>query len=258
MRFSTLFTPLLLALPVFSIDILLPLYLYPGQDASAWSDIFSTISTHPDANFQVIVNPNSGPGTSSFPTDTNYIAGIAKLNSYPNVQTVSYVYTLYGNRDAALVKADIDVYASWASYDGGADIAIGGIFFDEVSSEPTGEIYDYYAALAAHARTKIPAGKVVFNPGYRAPVQLFEYCDTMVEFEGSLASYTSEDILGQIPEGFEAKSAVIVHTTPPEGTDVGALIGEMVQKGLGAVYFGEDCCYKVFNKGLLEQMADSV
>ncbi|KAL8752954.1 MAG: hypothetical protein Q9184_005567 [Pyrenodesmia sp. 2 TL-2023] len=259
MKLHQVFTTLLLlALPVFSLDILLPLYLYPGPDASAWSDILSTISSHPNVNFQVVVNPNSGPGTSSFPTDANIIAGIVKLNSHPNVRTVGYVLTQHGTRDTALVKADVDVYASWASYtDAGADIAIGGIYFDEVSSETTSKNYDHYAALAAHAREKIPGGKVVFNPGYRAPVQLFEYCDTMVEFEDSLANYVSQGILGQIPAGFEGKSAVQVYDTP-EGTDVGALMGEMAGKGLGAVYFGEDCCYKVWNRGLLQRMADSV
>ncbi len=257
MKFPTILTPLLLAALPFSscIDVLLPLYLYPGESASAWSPIFSTIESHPGVNFEVVVNPNSGPGTSSFPTDANIINGIAKLNTYPNVHTVGYVLTQHRTRDPALVKADVDVYAKWASY-ADADIAIGGIYFDEVSSETTSANYDHYAALAAHAREKIPGGKVVYNPGYRAPVQLFESADLMVEFEDSLANYQSQGILGQIPAGFEGKSAVQVYDTP-EGTDVGALIGEMAQKGLGAVYFGEDCCYKVWNKGLLQKMADS-
>ncbi|KAL8728276.1 MAG: hypothetical protein Q9166_005517 [cf. Caloplaca sp. 2 TL-2023] len=257
MKFYTLLTPLLLAIPFSSsLNILLPLYLYPGPDASAWSDVFSTISSHPSVQFEVVVNPNSGPGTTSYPTDPNIIAGIAKLNSYPNVHTVGYVLTGHGSRDMATINADVDVYAKWASYED-ADIHIGGIYLDEVSSEATSANYAYYQSVAAHARSSIPASHVVFNPGYRAPQQLFAYCDTMVEFEDSLANYQSQGILQQIPDGFKGQSAVQIYDTP-EGADVGGLIEEMAQAGLGAVYFGRDCCYKVWSKELLQEMADAV
>lgn len=81
------------ALPSSSLFIILPLYLYPGESASAWSSVTSTIEAYPGIQWQVVVNPNSGPGTKSMPTDTNFIDGIAKLNSYPNVMTVGYVLT---------------------------------------------------------------------------------------------------------------------------------------------------------------------
>ncbi|KAL8684158.1 MAG: hypothetical protein Q9224_006561, partial [Gallowayella concinna] len=103
---------LLFAIPIASaLDILLPLYVYPGEGASAWSDVFSTISSHPNVQFEVVVNPNSGPGTTSFPTDPNIIAGVSKLNSFPNVHTVGYVLTGWGSRDNTTVEAEVDVYA---------------------------------------------------------------------------------------------------------------------------------------------------
>jgi len=113
--------------------------------------------------------------------------------------------------------------------------------------------------VAAHARSAMPgsATKVVFNPGYRAPMQLFAYADLIVEFEDSYAKYLDEGVLGEIPEGVRGKSAVQVYDTPGEA-DVGGLIGAMVAGGVGAVYFGEDCCYKVWNRGLLEKMAEAV
>ena len=252
MYIHTLLTPLLL-LPSLStaIDILLPLYLYPGESASAWSNIFSTISTHPSVQFQVVVNPNSGPGTTGDLTDQNLITGISKLNSFSNVKTLGYVLTGYGNRDNALVNADVDVYASWSG-----DLRMDGIYFDEISNDKTQTNYDRMEVLSRHARDRINGASVVFNPGYRAPEQLFAFCDMMVEFEHPLADYLAEGILNQIPGEYMAKSAVQILDTP-EDTDVAGLMAEMEQKGLGAVFFGEDDVYKVWNKGLLEKMADA-
>lgn len=253
-----LLTPLLLALPTTSLTILLPLYLYPGPNATAWSSVTDTISAHPTVQFTIVINPNSGPGTPSYPTDANIISGIAALNSYANVRTVGYVETYHASRDIAAVNAEVDVYAKWATYTA-ANIAIGGIYFDDVSSEPTDSIYTYYSTISQHARTAIPSPttKIVFNPGYRAPTPLFAYADTIVEYEDSYANYLTQGIIAQIPESVREKSAVQVYDTPP-GADVKGLIGEMAQSGIGGVYFGEDCCYKVWGRGLLEEMAGAV
>ncbi|KAL8838554.1 MAG: hypothetical protein Q9170_002096 [Blastenia crenularia] len=248
-------TSLLLVIPfVSALNILLPLYLYPGEGASAWSAVFSTISSHPNVQFEVVVNPNSGPGTTSYPTDANIIVGVSKLNSYPNVHTVGYVLTGWGSRSNATVSAEVDVYAKWASYES-ADIHIGGIYFDEVSVDPA--VIPHYQSLSEHAASAIPSARVTFNPGTRAPEQLFAHCTTMVEFEHPLADYEAEGILAQIPSGFEGKSAVQIIDTP-EGTDVGRLISEMKQKGLGAVFFGQDHDYKEWGEELLTKMADAV
>ncbi|KAL8679954.1 MAG: hypothetical protein Q9186_003819 [Xanthomendoza sp. 1 TL-2023] len=248
----------LLAIPFTSaLDILLPLYIYPGEGASAWSDVFSTISSHPNVQFEVVVNPNSGPGTTSFPTDPNIITGVSKLNSFPNVHTVGYVLTGWGSRDNTTVEAEVDVYASWAQY-GDADIHIGGIYFDEVGIDIQNhpEIIPHYQSLSEHARSAIPSAHITFNPGYRAPEQLFAFCDTMVEFEHPLADYEAEGILAQIPDKFADKSAVQIIDTP-EGTELGGLIAEMKQKNLKAVFFGVDE-YKQWSKELLTNMADAV
>ncbi|KAL8813891.1 MAG: hypothetical protein Q9223_006845 [Gallowayella weberi] len=240
-----------------ALDVLLPLYLYPGEGASAWSDVFSTISSHPNVSFEVVVNPNSGPGTTSFPTDPNIIAGVSKLNSFSNVHTIGYVLTGWGKRDNTTVDAEVSVYASWAGYQD-ADIHIGGIFFDEVGIDIQNDpdIIEKYQARSEHARSAIPSAHITFNPGYRAPEQLFAFCDTMVEFEHPLADYEAEGILAQIPAGLEGKSALLIIDTP-EGTELGGLIGEMKKKNLKAVFFGADE-YKKFGKELLNGMADAV
>ena len=257
MKFLYLFSSFCLALLSNSLSIIFPLYLYPGHNGAAWSDVFSTIEANPAAQWQVVINPNSGPGTTGIPSDSNFISGISKLNSYPNVNTVGYVATSYGNKNISAVNAETDVYASWAGYSG-ANIAIGGVYFDEVSSEETDTIYSYYQTIAAHARSSFKSSAhVVFNPGYRAPTQLFSYADTIVEYEDSLANYEGKGIIDQIPAQFRDQSALQIYSTP-EGTDVASLISTMAQSGIEAVYFGEDCCYKVYSKTLLQAMAQAV
>ncbi len=96
-----------------------------------------------------------------------------------------------------------------------------------------------------------------FNPGYRAPTQLFAYADTIVEFEDSLANYESEGIIDQIPAGVRGQSALQIYSTT-DGADVAGLIGTMAQVGIEGVYFGEDCCYKVYSETLLREMAGAV
>lgn len=257
MKLLYLLFSLCFALPSNSLFIILPLYLYPGDNGAAWNDVFTTIEAYPGAQWQVVINPNSGPGTTGYPSDSNFISGIAKLNSYSNVNTVGYVATSYGNKDVSTVNAETDVYASWAGYSG-ANIAIGGIYFDEVSSEETSSIYSFYQTVAAHVRSSFKSSAhVVFNPGYRAPTQLFSYADTIVEFDDSLANYEGKGIIDQIPTQFRGQSALQIYSTP-EGTDVANLIATMAQSGMEAVYFGEDCCYKVYSKTLLQDMAQAV
>lgn len=195
--------------------------------------------------YQIVINPNTGPGTTSLPTDANIIAGIAKLNTYPNVHTVGYVETYHGNRDISLVNADTSAYASWANYPG-ANIAIGGIYYDDVgivdvttpSNSMNGSIFSYYANATTYARTAFKSPiDIVFNPGTRAPAQLFNYADTVVEFEDSFANYEAQGIIGQIPAGLRGKSAVQIYNTP-EGADVGGVVGNLTASGVGGVFWG--------------------
>ncbi|KAJ7653520.1 Spherulation-specific family 4, partial [Mycena rosella] len=98
-----------------------PLYSYPETNET-WEPLETAISTYPDVQFYVIVNPDSGPG----PTDTNYQAAVAALRTYANVLLVGYVYTSYGARPLDQVQQDIETYVGWPPASG-----LAGIFFDE-------------------------------------------------------------------------------------------------------------------------------
>ena len=99
---------------------------------------------------------------------------------------------------------------------------------------------------------------MVFNPGTRAPAQLFASgANTVVEFEDSFANYGSQGIIGQIPAGLRAQSALQIYNTP-EGADVAGLVGTMAAAGVEAVYFGVDRDYKVYSRDLLQRVAEAV
>ena len=254
----TFLAPFLLAHQSAALSILLPLYIYPDPSASAWNDVTAAISAYPSVEWQIIVNPASGPGTTSYPTDANYITGISTLNRYANVQTVGYVDTAYGNRAYSSVKADIDAYAKWASYPS-ANISIAGIFFDDVNNTASDTVYHYLANAANYAYATVPSvvTPVIFNPGALAPTQLFDYCDTIVEYEGLFSSYKGDATINTIPSGFRDKSAIVMHDTP-ETADVTGIVKSMVQYGMDSVYLAPDCCYNRVSAVLLKQLAAAI
>lgn len=259
MKSLSLLTTFLLALPTHSLFILLPLYVYPDSSATAWSNATAAIHAYPNVQWQVIVNPDSGPGTTaSSPSDANFITGISKLNSYPNVKTLGYVDTKYTSRAYSAVVSDIDVYASWAGY-ADADISIDGIFFDDVNNTASDAIYTYMDNAAAYARTTVPSSvtPIVFNPGSLAPTTLFDYCDTMVEFENEFSAYENDKTIATIPGADRDRSAILVYSTP--GTaNVQSLVHTMAEDGVEGVFFGSDCCYNSFDATLLMELAAAV
>jgi hypothetical protein len=103
------------------------------------------IVNHPRQNFTIILNPNSGPGSTPYPSD-DYVAQIQKLNTFPNVQTLGYIHTSYAQRDVQSVLKDVSTYSGWAKGSVDANMpgfAVHGIFVDEVASVYSPEAAEY-------------------------------------------------------------------------------------------------------------------
>lgn len=123
--------------------IILPLYIYPHP--GAWDPLYAayvsqihsfthgliggSISAHPDLEFLVIVNPNSGPGAPPWWPNEDYVREIPRLNASRNVTTVGYVRTTYCRRPVEDVVQDIEVYAKRNNVFAG--LQVHGIFVDE-------------------------------------------------------------------------------------------------------------------------------
>ncbi|KAF7369689.1 putative Cell surface spherulin 4-like protein [Mycena venus] len=163
--------------------IIVPLYSYPVTNAT-WEPLETAISTYPDVQFYVIVNPDSGPGS----TDTNYQTAVAALHAYANVLLVGYVLTSFGARPLDQVQQDIETYAGWP-----AACGLAGIFFDETQ----GGLTPTYTAYTNAARNTTWSGRttayVILNPGEDIGASdYYTLADQIVTFENTYAQYQTQ------------------------------------------------------------------
>jgi hypothetical protein len=132
----------------------------------------------------VILNPASGPG----PADWGYAPNVAALGQSLQASRqvpIGYVWTDYGNRADADVKADID---GWISIYGSS--VIRGFFFDGCADSVAQ--LPIYTAWATYARNALPTAKIVVNPGWAsedAAAYLDDVADMVMAYESTGASY---------------------------------------------------------------------
>ncbi|SMH71421.1 putative spherulin 4 [Candidatus Nitrosotalea okcheonensis] len=133
--------------PAGQTGVMVPLYSYPG---SYWTQVIQAKNAHPSVPIVAIINPNSGPGSSS---DPNYVSGIQQLQA-AGVKVLGYVYTSYGARSASTVESDINSYNNWYH--------VNGIFFDEMAN--TAGLETYYSSLSGYTKS-LGMTMTVGNPG---------------------------------------------------------------------------------------------
>lgn len=221
---------------VSSTGILIPLYIWP-EDDSTWAPVFNAITAYPDFQFQIIVNPDSGPGKEAYP-DENIIAGIAKLNSHDNVHVIGYIHTEYAERDISEVESEISTYSKWASYKA-KNITVSGIFFDEAPNANDATKISYMQSISASAKSS-DLSKVVFNPGATlengSADEYFKAADLIVEFENSYSEWTTRIPAQQFSSSEHyAKDAIILYNAPTTA-DYRVVVQEAQNLGLGAAY----------------------
>ncbi|OOQ85259.1 hypothetical protein PEBR_26942 [Penicillium brasilianum] len=229
-------TALSMASAVSSTAIILPLYVWPIND-STWSPVYDAISSHPDIEFQVIVNPDSGPGDTTYP-DANLITGISTLNSYDNVHVIGYIRTNYAECAQAEVDSQIAVYSGWSSYTA-KNISVSGIFFDEAPRTNENTKIAYMQSISATAKSS-NLNTIVFNPGTtleeESAAEYFEAAGLIVEFEKPYSEWTSIIPADQFSSSETyGKDAMIVYSAPLTA-DYEAVVQEARGMGLGAVY----------------------
>lgn len=232
-------------------SVLLPLYIYPS--GSAWSALYTAISNYPSITFNVVVNPDSGPGSSTAP-DSNYIKGIKTLNGYSNVKTLGYVHTSYAGRAIADVESDIASYSNWATYSA-ADIHMDGIFFDEAPSDDSD--VSYMTSAADFARSNFTTTPfITFNPGvavgdgYYAEADLVLACeDTYSDFSSSSSSYISA------VSGEASKSAFMINTFSGSQSKMSTLVNQIYSGGIGSMYVTTTSDYSALGSGFTSFMS---
>jgi len=145
-----------------STRMLIPLYIYPA--GSAWANV---VNANFYENIDVVINPNSGVGTSQ---SSDYVNGVNQLRA-GNVGVYGYVYTGWGTRLSTTVKAEIDNWQAWYNVDG--------IFLDEASVS-TSNLF-YYSDLWTYITAK--GMKVILNAGTNTDEAYTTVSDLVVIYE---------------------------------------------------------------------------
>ena len=110
------------------------------------------ISAHPDVDFLVIVNPNSGPGGVPIPSH-DYVREVPKLNEPANVCTVGYIRIDYCRKPLSEVYAEIETYAGWPTASKTAGLHVEGIYVDETPNHHSAERAEYLDDVCKHIKS---------------------------------------------------------------------------------------------------------
>ncbi|KAJ4368388.1 hypothetical protein N0V83_006745 [Neocucurbitaria cava] len=212
------------------INAIVPFYINPEQSGS-WGRLYDAIVRHPDTNFTIIINPDSGPGTTVWPP-APYIDAIKTLNVHLNVKTLGYIDTKGGTRDNATIRSEIDIYAGWANVSD--KLTLNGIYFDHTPWNYTEHAAAYLRNISAAVRRSDGGfgderAWVVYNPG-RVPFEdntqrghskgLMPYKpDVTVVFEGVYDDMPRknklQDLLGSSKDD-RAGRAMLVNSVPKD------------------------------------------
>ncbi|KEQ96512.1 hypothetical protein AUEXF2481DRAFT_87898 [Aureobasidium subglaciale EXF-2481] len=218
-----------------NMHVALPLYMYPS--VGTWQPLYDALSNNPQVTFDVIVNPNNGPG-GSLP-DSNYIANITMINAHPNVNILGYVHTSYGSRDLSDIASDIDTYQSWSTYTN-SNISLGGIFVDETPASL--DNYDYMANIFDKVKSTMTNGNLVWtNPGVPVDASFYNIADMINAYENSYDHWMNQGGNSSIPAAVRSKSTVLLHSYPSNTDTMASDVDGLVDASyLGALLIVND------------------
>ncbi|EFY98695.1 spherulation-specific family 4 protein [Metarhizium robertsii] len=207
-----------LATTVSATGLILPLYIYPAatwdDGAANWTPVFNAAESNLDLSWLTVVNPHNGPGDTHLPgnNDINYIQGVTKLNTHPNIKPIGYVRTNYAQFSLDQVKQDVAAWKGWDTYSA-SNISVQGIFFDE--SAPNAP---YMSDLVGYTRAAFGRPiTVTCNFGKAVSDEFYDICDVVVAFESclncpGLPQYKdAATIQANIPASRMGKAAVILN-----------------------------------------------
>lgn len=200
-------------------------YVYPdwwNAGGGLWSIYTGNVPTVDWA----IINPSSGPGIE---VNTDYLEQVNR-NTAAGLTTLGYVPTGYftSGKTMQQMTDEIDLYYAFYGAAG-----LDGIFFDEVSTDPSMIIQ--YRALSNHVKRKSGTRRlVVTNPGTAQPEGYMADADIICTFEGLESTYRT-----RVPAAHEAnyppdRFVHILHGVPE--VNLSDLLGLMKTNRAGYVY----------------------
>lgn len=175
--------------------LLLPLYVHPAADPSAWR-----AAPLRNAGATVVVNVHNGPGD----PDDPYYPAVTRQLADAGVPLLGYVDLGYGRRHPSDVAADVE---SWRRY------PIRGYFFDQAPA-------DVALLPAVTDAVGLCRGRVVLNPGTRPHPAYAPLADLVCTFEGPWQAYREQGadpdwphalhLVYAVPAGLLGEAAVLL------------------------------------------------
>ncbi|GAB7362617.1 hypothetical protein MBLNU230_g2929t1 [Neophaeotheca triangularis] len=212
------------------LTVSLPLYQWPLP--GAWDPIYLSIERNPNTNFDIIVNPESGP--SSFPPASDYISGVARLNSYSNTALYGYAKCNWAERPITEFLDEVATYAQWNDY-AAADIHLAGIFVDEAPWSTAS--LPYMADLGEQIPQIMGAehGRIWTNPGTTVDDAFYDHADIVTAFEREFDWWLSPQRQG-IPDRLHNRSAIMIFHYPGSRGGMEAEIQTIKNRGFYSAY----------------------
>jgi hypothetical protein len=224
-----------------NMHVALPLYIYPST--GAWQPLFDALRDNSGVTFDVIVNPNNGPGGSV--PDSNYISGISTINTYSNARVLGYVHTSYGKRALPNISSDIDDYQSWSEYKD-SNITISGIFVDET---PTSlDHLNYMTLIQKKVKSTLTHGNLVWtNPGVPVDSSFYGIADMINAYENTYDNWAQNGGNASIPIAVRNRSTVMLHSYPSCANTMASDVDALVEGGYAGALLIVDDQYSSFD-----------
>lgn len=124
-----------------------------------------------------------------------------------------------------------------------SNISVTGMFFDDVNNTAADAVSQHMSNLSAYAYTNVPSAvkPVVVNLGALVPVQLLDYCDTIVEYESPFSIFENNTTIeNTVPRQYRAQSGIIAYSTPVSA-NAKSLAHRMANYSIRVVYLGAHC-----------------
>ncbi|KAF3938750.1 Spherulin-4 [Dactylella cylindrospora] len=197
------------------------------------------------------------PGETQFP-DSTYAAAISKLKSHSNVKVLGYTHVQWASRSISDVITGIDKYAGWSAFTD-LDIALSGIFLDEAPSEvgSNSANLQYMKDLQIHIRQALGSSAFTMtNPGTIIDKAFYQYAGAIVSYENHLEHYYDPGTLqnsqdtSRSPGTPTSQQGIIVTSVTGSQAREKYLLGKIVSRGVGYVYFTRDADYLAFGSDL--------
>lgn len=209
-------------------SIAVPAYIYPSYLGSGWNTAISDSPWSKQVNRVMIMNPDSGPGTSANSDYQNIVKAVHAAGGL----VYGYVYTNYGSIALASAEQQVSSYQSWYGVDG--------IFVDATSADAS-FVSTYYQPLANFITTQIPGSKIMLNvgdypdPSYAAITVPKTSSLTINVFENDYATYAGAGGIPAWATNYPASMfANIVYST--SAAELANALQLSVQRNVGTVF----------------------